>query len=108
MLVAVAEGLGGHAAGEVAPADAVRPLAGPSAGSSELESALRTIKSELLKMSALEPGQAGLGTTVAKVVGGGGTGFLFSVGDPRIYLERGGYLAQKYMPRNFAACRAVV
>jgi len=95
VIVAVADGMGGHAAGEAASAHAVRTLAvAAPADAAEVTAVLQRIDAELLASSRADPAVAGLGTTVAGVLLGGGVGVWFTVGDSRIYLERGGYLAQ--------------
>lgn len=95
VVVAVADGMGGHAAGGTAAAHAVRTLAvAAPADAAEVVAVLQRIDAELLAASRADPAVAGLGTTIAGVVLGGGSSVRFTVGDSRIYLERGGYLAQ--------------
>lgn len=95
VVVAVADGMGGHAAGEAASAHAVRTLAAAApADAAEVAAVLQRIDAELLASSRADPTVAGLGTTITGVLLGGGPGVRFTVGDSRIYLERGGYLAQ--------------
>ena len=95
VLVAVADGMGGHAAGELASAHTVRALAAATPPDQDgAHAALRSIDRELLAMALADAAIAGLGTTVAGVVLGPGGGFCFWVGDSRVYLEHGGYLAQ--------------
>jgi hypothetical protein len=70
VVVAVADGLGGHAAGEVAAEHAVRRLAelGPSLTSAErISDALRGISDEIALLAKAEPSRSGMGATVAGV-----------------------------------------
>ncbi len=95
VVVAVADGMGGHAAGEVASAHAVRTLAATAPRDEPgIEAALERIDADLLAMGRADPGVTGLGTTVAGVLLHPGGGVHFGVGDSRVYVESGGYLAQ--------------
>jgi PPM family protein phosphatase len=95
VLVAVADGMGGHAAGDVASAHTVRALATcPPTDPDGLLDALRRADDELLAMSAEDPLVFGLGTTVAGVLCTADGGVFFNVGDSRVYVEHGGYLTQ--------------
>ncbi|WP_410597392.1 PP2C family protein-serine/threonine phosphatase [Amycolatopsis sp. lyj-23] len=95
VVVAVADGMGGHAAGEVASAHAVRALAAASPrDATEIEAVLARIDAELLAMGRADPAVAGMGTTVAGVLLTADGSTHFGVGDSRVYLESGGYLAQ--------------
>jgi PPM family protein phosphatase len=94
-LVAVADGMGGHAAGELASAHAVRSLATASPqDQASIETALHQIDLDLLSMGRADPAIAGLGTTIAGVLLTADGGLVFGVGDSRVYLQHGGYLAQ--------------
>ncbi len=94
VIVAVADGMGGHAAGELASAHAVRALAGqaPRDGAA-IDAVLRRIDGELLERARVDAGLAGMGTTVAGVVVAPDGVLRFGAGDSRVYLEHGGYLA---------------
>jgi serine/threonine protein phosphatase PrpC len=95
VVVAVADGMGGHAAGEVASAHTVRTLAAASPrNAAEVEAVLERVDTELLAMGRADPGVAGMGTTVAGVLLTADGSTHFGVGDSRVYLESGGYLAQ--------------
>ncbi|GAB3430826.1 hypothetical protein GCM10027436_04280 [Actinophytocola sediminis] len=95
VLVAIADGMGGHAAGEVAAAHTVHALAAaPPADSAGLTATLHRVDEELLAMTAADPLVAGLGTTAAGVLLTDDGGVHFGVGDSRVYVEHGGYLAQ--------------
>lgn len=92
-VVAVADGLGGHRAGEVAAALAVRRLAehARSTGVGEL---LREINAELYGLAGANPAWAGAGTTVVGLWLTPHRTSWFNVGDSRLYREVGGYLGQ--------------
>ena len=90
---AVADGMGGHAAGEVASRIAVEALATllehPAAGEEDVAEALRTANRGILQSQADNPDQAGMGTTATglTVVDAGGREHwvVFNVGDSRVY-----------------------
>lgn len=95
LLVAIADGMGGHAAGALASAHTVRALAAASPQDpTAIEATLTRIDLELLAMPQTDPTITGLGTTVAGVLLTSDGGLLFGAGDSRVYLEHGGYLAQ--------------
>lgn len=98
-LLLVADGVGGHASGEVASAIAARtvarvalehPLADPVVTLGEaLESCQR-----LVAAAALEPGRAGMSTTLTAVLGDGERFALLQLGDSRAYVLRDGDLVR--------------
>lgn len=116
-LFVVCDGMGGHAAGEVASAIAVRTiheevkreedlLADYSAGK---QGAAKVSKREILNMlefaanrassmihdaAANDTAKRGMGTTLVAALFVGGQMFIVHVGDSRIYLLRGGVLEQ--------------
>ena len=98
---AVADGLGGHAAGEVASALALEVLAremgrAPGAGSpaKRLRRAVKQANLEIYQKAITVPGLHRMGTTLtASVVTGGGL-VAAHVGDSRLYLLRNGALSQ--------------
>jgi PPM family protein phosphatase len=95
-LLAVADGMGGHAAGEVASAaviDALRPLdteipAGELLDA--LDHAVRAAGSTLRDMAASDPSLATMGTTLTALVVSGSQLGLVHIGDSRAYLLRAG------------------
>ncbi len=95
-LLAVADGMGGHAAGEVASAtaiDALRPLdteipAGELLDA--LDHAVRSARSTLRELAASDPSLAGMGTTLTALVVSGSQLGLVHIGDSRAYLLRAG------------------
>lgn len=93
-VVAVADGLGGHNAGEVAAALAVRRLAEHSDRGADGGELLREINAELYALAAADPACAGAGTTAVGLWLTPHRAFWFNVGDSRLYREDGGYLGQ--------------
>ena len=101
-LFAVADGMGGHQAGEVASAMAVAVLAetaahGEATGE-DIKRAVLRAHDEIVQAAAHEVGRAGMGTTVTglAVVTAGGTEHwaVFNVGDSRVYRLADGALTQ--------------
>ncbi len=101
-LVAVADGLGGHAAGEVASRIAVermRELAERSEASpDDVILAISDANRLIWEQAEAHPAQAGMGTTLCGVgiveVGGSQHCIVFNVGDSRVYSFRPGALTQ--------------
>lgn len=89
----VADGMGGHAAGEVASrivADAISELADrPHLRAEEVVSQLELANERVLASAAQHPEQTGMGTTAAglAVVTAGGSDHwaVFNIGDSRVY-----------------------
>ena len=97
LVVAVADGLGGHPGGEVASALVVRQLA--LAGSSlDSEDSVRETLSDcnrtVYAAAAGSPGLTAMGTTVAGIVLTAERVLAFNVGDSRVYATSGGGLRQ--------------
>ena len=94
LLVVVADGIGGHRAGEVAAELAVQRIlevVGESDGSEPLrtlEAAIRAASEAIAERSARKADQAGMGSTCACVWIDGDRLFTAHVGDSRIYLVR--------------------
>lgn len=98
-LFVVADGMGGHNAGEVASALAVSTIAGAVAGSavreaSTLEDAVRRANGRILEAASTNVDYTGMGTTVSAVLVEEGHASLVNVGDSRVYLLRDGRLEQ--------------
>lgn len=101
-LFAVADGMGGHAAGEVASHLAIETLvasameAGPGLGAVELVGAFDRANRAILDQSIAEPATRGMGTTLSVLaVNGRHDGALLAhIGDSRLYRWRGGKLQQ--------------
>jgi serine/threonine protein phosphatase PrpC len=99
-LLAVADGLGGHAGGEVASAaaiDALRPLdAELPAGDllNALQHAVRQANDTMRHIAESDPSLRGLGTTLTAMLWSGSQLALVHIGDSRAYLLRDGELFQ--------------
>ena len=90
MLAAVADGMGGHAAGEVASALALETLNEAVNERQGLGDAFRLANSRVHGMAS-EPGKQGMGTTLVAVLVDGNEYTVANVGDSRAYLiSRGG------------------
>lgn len=98
VLAAVADGIGGHQAGEVAARLAIETVVQRVAGSSGrdplavLRAAVVEAGRAIQRAAALSPDHEGMGSTIAVAWEIGGRLFTVSVGDSRIYLLRGGEL----------------
>jgi serine/threonine protein phosphatase PrpC/CRP-like cAMP-binding protein len=116
-LFIVADGMGGHAAGEVASAIAVRTVheevkrekellddyASGATGTSKvtprdvialLEHAVQRACSKIHEEARVDAAKRGMGTTLSALLIVGRQGFMAHVGDSRIYLSRGGKIQQ--------------
>ncbi len=100
-LFVVADGMGGHAGGDVASALAVHrlreldhPYAEPTEAESELRTAIRETATELIDTVGIRPELAGMGTTVSALAMVDGFAVIAHIGDSRIYLYRDGALTQ--------------
>jgi serine/threonine protein phosphatase PrpC/DNA-binding transcriptional MerR regulator len=95
-LLAVADGLGGHAAGEIASStviDALRALDGPVPSGevlNALDHAVRRASSSLRELAAADPSLSGMGTTLTALLWSGSSIGLVHIGDTRAYLVRDG------------------
>src|SRR5437762_2429732 len=101
LLFAVADGLGGHAAGEVASALALEVLAremdrapGSWAVAKRLRRAVQEANLELYNKAIVVPELRGMGTTLTASAVVGGTLVAAHVGDCRLFLWREGTLTQ--------------
>lgn len=94
---AVADGMGGAAAGEVASAMAAGALKdyrpGREAPEPQMERLLAGANGKIYRKAVSEPGYRGMGTTITAAVVDGGRVALAHVGDSRAYLWRGGRLS---------------
>jgi serine/threonine protein phosphatase PrpC len=113
-LFVVADGMGGHAAGEVASAIAVNTMrevvdrnrdlldafregsriASNSDVLNLLEHAVQKACAEIHDLAEKDPEKRGMGTTLSGLLVIGNRGFIAHVGDSRIYLLRGGRVVQ--------------
>ena len=98
-LLAVADGMGGHAAGEIASQmsldlliDALSRSSSPTAQS--LKAAAERANDGVYRASSLGPNLQGMGTTLVAGLLVGGVLLVCNVGDSRAYLLRAGRLTQ--------------
>jgi len=103
-LFAVADGMGGHASGEVASRIAVESLQSffsnpevllppqPAAQMAFLGAAVRYANVRICRAASGDPETEGMGTTLTVVHAAGTQVLLANVGDSRIYRLRGGHL----------------
>ncbi len=100
VLLAVSDGMGGHAAGEVASALVVESLCRSMASGVDRKDsdALLSRAVERANRDAWEasqvPGREGMGATVTALVLDGATAYIAEVGDSRAYVLRNGELLQ--------------
>ncbi len=96
----VADGMGGHVAGEVASRLAVNAAASSGlAPADRVAAANRAIREEV----AREPGLEGMGTTMTLLALGESTGRIAHIGDSRAYLMRNGELTRLTEDHTVAA-----
>ena len=107
-LLAVADGMGGHAAGEVASAAVIAALEqldelGVNAGDPEfaLREAVDEANTNLRDMVSADTELQGMGTTVTAVLSDGTYAWLAHVGDSRAYLLRDGELRRLTRDHTF-------
>lgn len=99
-LLAVADGMGGHAAGDVASAVTIATLAPldddepPADLLGALSQAIRQANDQLRQMMEADDELDGMGTTLTALLLGGNRLGLAHIGDSRAYLLRDGELAQ--------------
>src|SRR5687768_122861 len=95
---AVADGMGGHVAGEVASETALRPVSeldgatfeDPRAATDSLRAAIEAANRNVVSQAKEDPNLTGMGTTLTAVMVREGHLHLAHVGDSRAYLLRNG------------------
>ena len=103
-LLAVADGLGGHSAGEVASREVLESLRGevadleanltPATVTQRLTEIAGRIQNDLTRRGASSPGRQGMSTTLTSVLIYEDQFFLLHAGDSRCYVLRNGMLRQ--------------
>jgi PPM family protein phosphatase len=100
-LLAIADGMGGHAAGEVASSVAIEAIEGLDRDDvpddqllNVLADAVAAANSTLHTMSVEDPSVEGMGTTLTALLWAGGTVAICHIGDSRAYLLRDGEFRQ--------------
>lgn len=98
-IFAVADGLGGHQAGEVASALAIETL--QSLDQTSIGEAVKRLEETVLRANRLvyeeskrDPEKAGMGTTITAIIVDDASAHLAHVGDSRAYLVRGDRVEQ--------------
>jgi len=102
VLVAVADGMGGHAAGEVASALALEALVAALEGGKPLDEAF-VIANAQVHHKAQEPGKQGMGTTLVAALIEDGEFMVANVGDSRGYLITSEGIRQVSEDHSFVA-----
>lgn len=97
MLMIVADGMGGHAAGEIASQLAVEIIrnvyyADPASPNIALDSAFSTANTAIRHRAKKEPELQGMGTTCTALALHNGLAYCAHIGDSRLYLVRGGQI----------------
>jgi PPM family protein phosphatase len=93
----LADGLGGHVAGEVASALAIevmRPMMAQARSEEDIRAAISAADSALYLAMDMQPALQGMGTTIAGVLLAGSSVIAFNVGDSRIYSFNKGALTK--------------
>lgn len=107
-LLVVADGMGGHAGGDVASSIAIAALApldgeshGPDDALAELERSIDHARQDLVDRSVTDPELVGMGTTVTAILRAGNKLAMAHLGDSRAYLLRDGDLTQVTTDHTF-------
>ncbi|BDZ62344.1 PP2C-family Ser/Thr phosphatase [Demequina sediminis] len=107
-LLAVADGMGGAAGGDIASSIAIARLAalegeahGPDDALDELKSAISDAHAQIVMRARNDPELSGLGTTVTALLRSGATLSMAHIGDSRAYLLRDGVLDQVTTDHSF-------
>lgn len=93
-LFIVADGMGGHKAGEYASRYVVEQLVETIGNSREksavavLRTAIEAVNSQMFDIAATDPDKSGMGSTMVAAVVDGDTLYVANVGDSRLYLLR--------------------
>jgi len=111
VLIVVADGMGGHSAGEVASRLAVETMSRRYYDSDgdpgqALREALDTANRAVFEKAGSDPRLAGMGTTCTAVAVRGSDAFCAHVGDSRLHLVRGGAIYQ--LTEDHSAVRDMV
>lgn len=102
-VVAIADGMGGHSAGEVASARALETLVAELRGSDDLRAAVRAANAAVYAEGSRNPGWQGMGTTVVALLRTGNTYHIANVGDSRAYRIDAQAIAQLTDDHSFVA-----
>jgi len=93
ILLAVADGMGGHERGEIAAKVTLETLKETKPRTvEEIEESLKLARDRLETYARMFPEALGLGTAVAGLIVNGKEGIVFNVGDCRVYKKVGNFL----------------
>lgn len=114
-LYAIADGLGGHVAGDVASATAIEalrahdasPPGAPAALMEVLAAAVSAASEQLGRKIRADPALVGMGTTLTAMLWSGEYAALAHIGDSRAYLLRRGRLSRLTEDHNLAKLVAI-
>lgn len=93
-LFAVADGMGGHASGDVASALAVEVLKAELIKSDSISDAVHNANRAIFQKAAVDPDLTGMGTTLTAMWADDTSAQIAHVGDSRAYLLRDGQLSR--------------
>lgn len=93
-LYAVADGMGGHAAGDIASQTAIAAFRDTFAETRSIPAAMKSANRAVIERAAAEPEKAGMGTTMTAAHIRGSALLIGHVGDSRLYRLRDGALEQ--------------
>ena len=93
-LFAVADGMGGHASGDVASAIAVQVLQSELKRSDSIADAVHNANKAIFQKAAKDPDLTGMGTTLTAMWADDRSAQIAHVGDSRAYLLRDGHLTR--------------
>jgi protein phosphatase len=102
-LIAVADGMGGHAAGEVASHRALEVLKAALERGVDLADAVRAANRALIDAATTHPEYQGMGTTLVALLRDGAHYLVANVGDSRAYRIDGTGVAQLTEDHSFVA-----
>src|SRR5699024_4444553 len=107
-LLVVADGMGGHAGGDIASATAITELVAidhdsltADEASTQLQRAIRTANEEIARIYAEDTALEGMGTTVTAIMRARNKLILAHIGDSRAYVLRDGRLSQITRDHSF-------
>ncbi|RPF23387.1 PP2C family protein-serine/threonine phosphatase [Myceligenerans xiligouense] len=107
-LLVVADGMGGHAGGDVASSLTIAALTPLDHGDhstdrllTDLEQSVDRARQDLIAATTSDPDLAGMGTTVTALLRSGNTLAMAHLGDSRAYLLRDGLLTQVTVDHTF-------
>jgi PPM family protein phosphatase len=102
-LVAVADGMGGHAAGDIASRRALETLHAEAAAGATLEAAVRAANVAVFEEASRHADRHGMGSTIVALVRRGGRYDVANVGDSRAYRIDGRGVVQLTNDHSFVA-----